>query len=221
MALEPSTFSYLSPSGHTSWIDQEVCSSSFSSTVMPIPERYDIFGSDHFHLLFELSCAICAADTLCADPPPSCPPAVDCERVSASQLVAYGVGVERRILALDITTIYHCTLPYCTNPSHTSRLEGLYYTLISILNVSACHTLPLRPGSTNRKRVGLNVISGWNTHVRPHYVATTNALLLWVTNGRPLGDGLDFARRILHRRFRSALRWCKRNMVFENFGSSQ
>ena len=126
--------------------------------------------------------------------------------------MAYGVEVERRILALDITAFYHCTLPYCTNPSHTNGLGALYYTLISILIVSACHTLPFRPGSTNRKRVGLNVIPGWNTHVRPHYVAATNALLLWVANGRPLGGGLDSERRILHSRFRSALRWCKKNM---------
>ena len=46
VALELSTFTYLSPSGHTSWIDHVVCSSSFITTVMPIPVRRDAFGSD-------------------------------------------------------------------------------------------------------------------------------------------------------------------------------
>ena len=92
---------------------------------MPISVRYEIFGSDNFPLSFELSCAICAADSLCADLPPPGPPAVDWERGSASQLVAYGVEVERRFFALDITTIYHCILSYCTKPSHTNGLGAL------------------------------------------------------------------------------------------------
>ena len=125
--------------------------------------------------------------------------------------MAYGVEVERCILALGITTNYHCTLPYCTNPSHTNGLGTLYYILISSLILSACHTLPLRPGSTNRKRVRPNVISGWNTHVRPHYAAAINVLLLWLFNSRPLGSRLDSAKRIVYSRFCSALRWCKKN----------
>ena len=46
VSLEPSTFTYLIPSGHTSWTDHVVCSSSFRSTLMlmPISVRYYIFG---------------------------------------------------------------------------------------------------------------------------------------------------------------------------------
>ena len=91
MFLEPSTFTYLSPSGHKSRIDHVVYSSSFSSTAMPTSARSDIFGSDHFPLLFELSSSICTVDSLCANPPPPGPPAVDWERANASHLVAYGV----------------------------------------------------------------------------------------------------------------------------------
>ena len=60
--------------------------------------------------------------------------------------------------------------------------------------------------------MGLNVIPGWNTYVCPHYIAARNALPLWVANGRPLGSGLDSAKRILRSRFQSALWWCKKNM---------
>ena len=96
---------------------------------------------------------------------------------------------------------------HCVDPDHISMIDTLYADIVAILHSSASRTL-----SMDQVHVG-NTVPGWNDHLKGLYQLSRTNFRSWSQSGRPR-EGLSFhAMKDSRRKFKYALRECKRNEV--------
>ena len=85
---------------------------------------------------------------------------------------------------------YECTS--CTNVScqSSTHIEGIdRYTLdiLEAMEKSGLECLPIRKNSNKSRN---SIIPGWNEHIKPYADEAQFWQQLWLSAGKPIGDGL-------------------------------
>ena len=218
--LEESTFTFISyGDAHTGWLDHVVGRNSNATHVNNFEVLYDMVGSDHLPLVFNVNVA---SSFLHQERPPDrksnavCPTFIKWQNLNSNEVQYIDGVVVDALIKYKNCGAMSCVKAGCRRKEHLEQLRHFYLTL--------CDSIILgRSKFVKRmtKRNKYKVIPGWNRNVKHLYVNARERYFDWLKNGR-LRDCLEFERMKESRKmFKEALNNCKLNEVRESSISIQ
>ena len=95
-----------------------------------------------------------------------------------------------------------CKNPHCTD--HCDDINCFYESILSVLKLSASHSIPTSVTSTR-----YNIVPGWNEYVKQHHSLAKDAQWWWKLNNRPRHGHLYDNMRVTRAHFKYALRFVR------------
>ena len=99
-----------------------------------------------------------------------------------------------------------CNDPNCLNHSHRDEIDELYASIVSTIK-KCSHAFV----STGKHTVKEFIVPGWNEQVQELHDAVRNAYLTWREIGKPRQGDVFIMMKLSRRKFKYALRKCKRD----------
>ena len=95
-----------------------------------------------------------------------------------------------------------CKNPHCTD--HCDDINCFYECIISVLKLSAGHSMPTSDNSTK-----YNIVPGWHEYVKEHHSLAKDAQWCWKLNNRPRHGHIYDNMRVTRANFKYALRFVR------------
>ena len=200
--LFPDTFTYTSQAhGTTSWLDHCITTTSGQSVISNVSVIDNAVCSDHFPLCIEVICDIIPLynSTMTSAVNSS----IQWHATKDSDKLQYMIKSEelasKIILPVDALM---CKNPHCTD--HCDDINCFYESIISVLKLSASHSIPTSVTSTR-----YNIVPGWNEYVKEHHSLAKGAQWWWKLNNRPRHGHIYDNMRVTRAHFKYALRFVR------------
>ena len=207
--LDDTSFTYISYGGsHTKWLDHVVGSNDANTCINNINILYDMIGSDHLPLEFEIRVAgeKKASGLLAKDANENKSTYVNWDKLSLNEIKDIDSVIVSSLNIFSMDNAMNCCILGCRDKYHIQALDNFYHNLKSSVNSGS-----LRYAKEVRKKCKYKVIPGWNRNVKAKYQTARRHYLNWLKNGRSR-EGLEFSEMQYSRKmFKKALNDTKIN----------
>ena len=203
--LPDTTYTYVSDAwGTTSWLDHCISTQDAHSAISGMDVSYGFVQSDHIPLVLELDISLVP----CIDEGVnnSTTRKIDWTKVKPHLLDRYHYFTDEHLKSILLPVeSFMCEDTMCSDSNHILAIEQYYDEIVKVLINCSNMTVARVPKKVN------NVRPGWNVYVADLHQVARQAFLTWRTAGSPRNGQLFLIKNRTRARFKSALRFIKRN----------
>ena len=202
--LPSDSFTYVSSSwGTVSWLDHAVCSADMHSIISSIGVAYGIAQDDHMPVCLDLN--ISSLPSL-SERNVAESGSINWDRVDYQELELYRDATDYYLSELKIPSAVKCIDVNCKVSTHVHDAYALYEGVVNCLRIAGQEI-----GLVGRANGTKFAKPGWNDYVKDSYDTSRDKFNAWKESGRPRQGPIFEDLKEAKARFKSALRYIKKN----------